>query len=157
MNFSTRGGALYPANPARARSSWRLRPWWQAQPLRVTVVSACACAMDTGLQGPEAAPPDMRMSHPLQGAAQLAPGASLASVNLRITIGSGVPVPVPWTVVLQNPNYVGRVQQARSTISHARCVSLHSVVSVAVSFPAMAHEALAKCATLLHIILSSWS
>jgi len=50
----------------------------------------------------------------LQGAAALAPGASLASVNLRITISGGVAVPVPWTLIVQNPHYVGRVQQARA-------------------------------------------
>lgn len=73
---------------------------------------------------------DMVTSHPPQGAAQLAPGASLVSVNLRITIGSGVPVPVPWTVVLQNPNYVGRVQQARKRRQSCQTpVELHASVS----------------------------
>ena len=51
-------------------------------------------------------------------------------MNLRITLNGGVPVPVPWTVVLQNPSYVGRVQQARGAmgscqiaVSAFRCLS----------------------------------
>ena len=95
---------------------------WQAHMLRAGFVSACVPAIPAE---PHTQPRLHCLTglYPLQGAAQLAPGASLASVNLRITIGSGVPVPVPWTVVLQNPNYVGRVQQARSAASHARCLS----------------------------------
>ena len=77
----------------------------------------------------------MTWSHPLQGAAQLAPGASLASVNLRITVGNGVPVPVPWTVVLQNPYYVGRVQQARSARQSGQMpVGSHARVSSVLKF-----------------------
>ncbi len=47
-----------------------------------------------------------------QGASALAPGAMLASVNLRVAISGSMAVPVPWTLVVQSPNYVGRVQQA---------------------------------------------
>ena len=47
-----------------------------------------------------------------QGGSALAPGAMLASVNLRVSISGSMAVPVPWTLVVQSPNYVGRVQQA---------------------------------------------